>query len=311
MDDKNQKYVIGVDIGGTHIRIGAVTPEKELHFFEKKRIAPVLDSQSPVESLISFLNNYIQENIGRDKVLAIGMGFPSIVSKDKKSVHSTPNLESLSNINIADPIQDYFKIPVIIENDVNHLLQYEISQRKINKDEIVLGFYIGTGFGNSVYLFNQFLTGKNGAAGELGHIPVLGNEEVCQCGNTGCIELHASGKRLVFLHQKYFSNVPFEEIFTKYSDSPEIMGFVQALAIPIATEINIFDPHLVIIGGGVVGMKDFPKGQLESAIIRYSRKPYPADGLSIEYAEDTNAAGVLGAATNVYENYLRNAITAW
>jgi allose kinase len=309
METKDNKYVIGVDIGGTHLRVGAVTPDKELHFFEKKKIVDILDSLHPVESLIQFLDEYIQAYLGSSNVLGIGMGFPSVVSKDKKRVLATTNL-NINNINIADPIQDYFRLPVVIENDVNHLLHYEISQRNILSDEIVLGFYIGTGFGNSIYLNNRFLEGKNGAAGELGHIPVLGDESVCQCGNPGCIETYASGKALVQLHQEYFSDVPFEDVFTKYSKSEHIAKFIDALAIPIATEINIFDPHLVMIGGGVVGMKDFPKCQLENAILRYCRKPFPANGLVVEYAEDTNAAGVLGAATNLYQNYIGKSLPA-
>ena len=308
METNKIKYVIGVDIGGTHLRVGAVTPDKELHFFEKKKIADILDNLHPIESLIQFLDGYIQANLGNSDVLGIGMGFPSVVSKDKKRVYATTNL-NINDINIADPIQEYFRVPVVIENDVNHLLHYEISQRKILNDEIILGFYIGTGFGNSIYLNNRFLDGKNGAAGELGHIPVLGDEAVCQCGNTGCIETYASGKTLVLLHQEYFSDVPFEDVFTKYANSERIGKFIQSLAVPIATEINIFDPHLVMIGGGVVGMKDFPKSQLENAIIRYCRKPYPSNGLVIEYAEDTNAAGVLGAATNLYDNYIGKSLS--
>jgi allose kinase len=309
MKIETHKYVIGVDIGGTHLRIGAVNTDKELFFFQKKKIADILDHQTPIKSLADFLNGYIEEYVGLENVLAIGMGFPSVISKDKKGIHSTPNLECLSNINIVDPIQEYVHLPVYIENDVNYLLQYEISQRKIEKDEIVLGFYIGTGYGNSIYLFNQFLSGKNGAAGELGHIPALGNEVVCGCGNIGCIETYASGKRLVALHKEYFSDVSFEEIFTKYSTAPKIIQFVETLAIPIITEINIFDPHLVIIGGGVVGMKDFPKKRLEDAILQKCRRPFPANNLVIEYAEDTNAAGVLGASMNIFEKISQTEIT--
>jgi len=310
MEIETQRYVIGVDIGGTHLRIGAVTPNRELCFFQKNKIKNILRDNNPIESLASFIKEYIEENLGLSEVLGIGLGFPSVISKDKKSIYSTPNLESLSNINIVDPLEKILKIPVYIENDVNYLLQYEISQRNILHDEIVLGFYIGTGFGNSIYLFNQFLSGKNGAAGELGHIPVFGIEEGCVCGNTSCIETHASGKKLVYLHQSYFADVPFEEIFTKYADDLRIKEFVQTLAIPISTEINIFDPDLIILGGGVVGMKDFPKEQLEESIIRHSRKPYPAYDLVIEYAEDTNAAGVLGAAMCIYDNFIQDNVKA-
>ncbi|WP_078544661.1 allose kinase [Litchfieldia alkalitelluris] len=299
MDKEKQQYVVGVDIGGTHIRIGAITTEKKLCFFTKKKINDVLDHNQPITSLIKFLEEYIQTHFSIEDTLAIGIGFPSIVSKDKKSIYSTPNLECLSNINIVDPLQDYLEVPVFIDNDVNQLLQFEISKRDILKDDIVLGFYIGTGFGNSIYINQQFLDGKNGAAGELGHIPVLNSDDMCSCGNPSCIETKASGKKLVSIHKESFSDVPFEKIFSYYSNHQIIDEFIKAISIPIVTEINIFDPHLVIIGGGVTGMDNFPVKRLEEYILTYCRKPFPAEGLRIEYAEDTDSAGVIGAATSI------------
>lgn len=301
MKMENTKFVIGLDIGGTHMRIGAVTPLGSLHHFFKKKTKDILDPLKPIESLASFLDEYIETYISSEEVLAVGIGFPSVVSKDKKSIYSTPNLDCLSNINIVDPLEALIHKPIFINNDVNFLLQYEISRRRIADDEIVLGFYIGTGFGNAIYLNNRFLDGKNGAAGELGHIPVYKHSETCQCGNVGCVEMIASGKRLVALHQDYFSDISFEDLFSVYSNTKPIEDFLEALAIPIATEINIFDPHVIILGGGVIGMKDFPKSKLESYIYKFSRKPFPAEGLLFEYAKDTSSAGVLGAASYIYQ----------
>jgi len=293
--------VIGLDIGGTHIRVGAVRPDGTLHFFSKRKTEEVLEPAEPILSLANFLKEYIAHHLRLEDVLAVGIGFPSVVSKDKKSIYSTPNLDYLSNVNIVDPLQELLNKRVYINNDVNFLLQYEIMKRDIKEDEIVLGFYVGTGFGNAIYYHHCFLEGKNGAAGELGHIPVYQHDEVCGCGNAGCVELIASGKRLVALHQKYFSDVSFEEIFTKYANDQVIEDFLQAIAVPIATEINIFDPHVVILGGGVLGMKDFPKGKLEQYVLKATRKPVPAEGLVFEYAEDTSSAGVLGAAGYIYD----------
>jgi allose kinase len=306
MESKQLGFVIGVDIGGTHIRVGAVTAQGTLHYFSKKKVKDILDPSQPIESLARFVNEYIESHVGFEAVIAIGMGFPSVVSKDKKSIYSTPNLDCLSNINIVDPLQVLIQKPVYINNDVNFLLQYEISQRVVGADEIVLGFYIGTGFGNAIYLHQQFLEGKHGAAAELGHIPAYKVGQVCTCGNIGCIEMIASGKWLVSLHQEHFSDVPFEDLFSVYSGAAQIEEFLQALAIPIATEINIFDPHVVILGGGVLGMKDFPKAKLEEYVLDYCRKPFPADGLDFEYAVEVSSAGVLGAASYIFDQLKRN-----
>lgn len=306
MDNDKQTYIIGVDIGGTHTRIGAVTPDGSLHYFSKKKTVEVIDADAPIDSLKRFIDAYIQLHIGDGKVLAVGLGFPSVVSKDKKSIHTTTSMESLSNVNIVDPLEAWLKVPIYIDTDVNNLLQYEISKRNITKDEIVIGLFIGTGFGNSVYIHGQFLQGKNGAAAELGHMPIYQNSTMCECGNIGCLEVIASGKRLVALHQEHFSDVPFKDIFTNYKEDKIIDDFIQALSVPIATEVNIFDPHLVLIGGGVVGMNDFPHERLNEKVLKSCRRPFPAEGLCIEYVEDVNAAGVLGAASYIYGQLAKN-----
>ena len=106
-----------------------------------------------------------------DSIKAVAIGLPSMVSKDKKTVISTPNLKGLiiyrSEIRSAKKLG----IPVYVDRDVNFLLQNDIVTLGLPKDSTVLGFYIGTGFGNAIYLNGSFYCGRNGAAGELGHIP--------------------------------------------------------------------------------------------------------------------------------------------
>ena len=84
---------------------------------------------------------------------------------------------------------------------------------------------------------------------------------------------------------------------TKHFDKSEIIKqFIETLALPIATEINIFDPDYIIIGGGVPMMKDFPIEYLNKSIYKYTRKPYPAESLNIIYSKHDQKSGVLGAA---------------
>ena len=91
-------------------------------------------------------------------------------------------------------------------------------------------------------------------------------------------------------------------LFETYGDHPLLRQFVRALAIPVATEINIFDPHYVLLGGGVLQMKDFPKKAFESAIIEYSRKPYPACNVEFIYPLETRENGVIGAGIFGFEH---------
>lgn len=300
MEYSNRNYVIGVDIGGTNFRLGMVAEDGELHNFVIESSSILTSKGDALENLKNYIVSYI-ERFSIGKPLAVAIGFPSTISKDKRTVYSTPNIEGFDNVNVVELMEKALNMPVFIDTDVNFLLQCEISRRSLLKPGIVLGFFIGTGYGNSIYIDGQFLDGKNGVAAELGHIPVLGKNDPCSCGNEGCIELYVSGKRLRELQEKHYPDTAISKIFAEHKDSPIIKEFINALAIPIAIETNILDPDYVIIGGGVVQMEDFPKAELEACILKHTRKPFPAQCLNISYAMEDQKAGVLGAAHYVYQ----------
>ena len=300
------KYALGIDIGGTNFRIGVIGENGELIGFEKKS-SKIFNDCGVVEILESEISSYLKKNGMEGKISAVAIGIPSIVSKDKKTVYSTPNLKGFDNINLGDPLSKYFGIPVFIDRDVNFLLQSDIAGLGLDADKTILGFYIGTGLGNAVYINGKFHYGKNGAAGELGHIPFIDLNELCTCGNKGCAELRCSGRYLEMLAAEHFPDVEIRNIFKKYSSHPLIQKYVKDLAIPIAAEINILDPDYIILAGGVVYMKDFPKELLEESIHFYTRKPYPEKNLDIRFSQHTQQSGVIGSgmfALNSIKNSL-------
>ena len=175
------------------------------------------------------------------------------------------------------------------------LLLHDILHFHIQEHGTIISCYIGTGFGNAVYHNGEIMRGKNGVAGELGHIPVMDKSDICNCGNIACIENYASGRYLESLRDRYFSDIPINKIFTKYVGHEELIHFIEYISIPIATEINIFDPDYVILGGGILQMEAFPQKLLEEKIYMHSRKPYPAGNLNILYSTTAQENGVIGA----------------
>ena len=296
--NSQKKYILGIDIGGTNFRIGLVSQIYEITEFKIISIKE-LQKGNFIDNLIKQIEFYI--NLYKEEIEAIGIGFPSIVSKDKKYVYSTPNIKNLDNINITDSLEKKLNIPIYINKDVNFLILKDIKENKIKDDSIVIGLYIGTGFGNAIYINGQIIEGKHGVAGELGHIPVLGSEEVCSCGNIGCIEMYASGKALKKINDENFSETDINNIFLEHGNTKIIKKYIDTLAIPIATEINILDPDYIIIAGGVTIMKEFPIGELKKSIYEKARKPYPAEDMNIIVSNHDQKSGVLGAAY-----YIRN-----
>lgn len=291
------KQVIGIDIGGTNFRIGSVSETGNLSYFEKKS-SEKLNEQNAVEYLADEIQSYINRYELDGNVLAVTIGVPSIVSKDKSFVYSTPNLKGLEKIDLGHILEKELQISVTVDRDVNYLLSYDIHTHRLDEknEKTIVGMYIGTGLGNAISIEGKLYVGKNGAAGELGHIPLYGLEETCACGNTGCMEIVCSGHTLQRLQKQYFSNTNIGDIFVKHKDDPKIKQYIETLAIPISTEITILDPDYIVLGGGVLMMNNFPIKELINSIKKCTRKPYPSNNLQFVFSEHTQSSGVLGGA---------------
>lgn len=296
------KYVIGIDIGGTNLRIGTVDAEGNLTNFERKSSASLV-SEGAVENLGNEVKSYINRYHLEGQVGAISVGVPSMVSKDKSFIYSTPNLKGLENIDLGHLLGDYVHIPVFVDRDVNYLLVNDIKTHNLDPEEerTILGFYLGTGFGNAVYINGRLHVGKNGVAGELGHIPMYGIDEACTCGNIGCSETRCSGRYLRYLTDTYFPGTDISEVFVKHGDDPRILEYVDTLAIPMAAEINILDPDYVIMAGGVMVMKGFPMERMIQAVKERARKPFPSENLEFIFPEHTQDSGVIGGAYAAFD----------
>ena len=297
----NTGFILGVDVGGTNTRSAFVDCDKNAKHFKTLDSEDVFKDDA-VANFVRYVAHLIQTaDLNGKSIRAISAGFPSTVDQNHRKIISTPNLRGLNNVEMADILEQKFGIPAFINRDVCMLLYYDMYVHKLPKDVVVIACYIGTGYGNAIYIDGNLLKGKNGAAGELGHIPVYGGETPCGCGNKGCSETIASGKRLFQLHQQHFSDVSIADVFSKYESHPILQQYIRALAIPVATEVNIFDPHYVILGGGVLQMKDFPKKEFETAILEHTRKPYPACNLELIYTVEARTNGVIGAGIFGFE----------
>ncbi len=291
---KENGLIIGLDIGGTNVRIGMVNKSKVVEEFEIIKSKEIFHDK-PIENLSCFIEDYRRRKGKNKNILAVSLGFPSTIDRTRKIVLSTPNLTGMNNLNVVEELQESLELPIFLERDVNLLIQYDMYMNKIHPESTVLGFYIGTGLGNAIVIKGRIYNGKNGCAGELGHIPIMNNTIPCGCGNKGCMELFSSGKYLQIIREEFFPETSLDKIFVKHSQDPKIVEYVEYLSIPIATEISILDPDYVILGGGVLQMEGFPFHKLESNILSHTRKPFPADNLAFHYARAHQENGVIGA----------------
>ena len=290
MDDKR---IVGVDVGGTNIRIGLVDKNGALTN-ERMFEARVIEGDDTSVKLLGYIETYIS-NLS-DDVCAVSIGFPSTLDKSRTTVVSTPNLRGFDNIAVKSLYEARLSLPVILEKDACMLLAYDTFVNKVPDVGILVGIYIGTGIGNSIMINGVPVVGRDGTAGELGHIPVPNRTDLCSCGLIGCMENYAAGKGLERICAEHFPGTFIKEIFTKHAESFKIKQFIRSVATAVVTEINILNPDYIVLGGGVLAMADFPMDELLVCIRDMTRKPLPAGTLNIIVSTSDNPYnGVIGA----------------
>ena len=296
----SNRIVLGIDIGGTNLRMGLVDEAYQLTRFERFPSQETLGGGSEVDCLAAKVREYLA-GAGVARVDAIALGMPSVVHKNHSYVYSTPNIPGFDEIDLGAELEKRLDTPVYVDRDVNFILAHDIRKYDLDPQggRTILGCYLGTGFGNSLYINGRVHRGRHGVAGELGHIPLYGVDDLCTCGKPGCVETRIGGRYLQKLTAAHFPDCHISDVFEKHGDSPQIQRFVRDCALPIATEITLLDPDYVILGGGVFAMKAFPIETLLAEVKRQSRQPLPAEDLHFIIAEDSQIAGVLGGAITV------------
>lgn len=281
---------LGIDIGGTSTRLLMMDAAQQFYGFHKIPTASWAGTSDPLLTLAAL----IQTHIKAEPIAQVMLGLPGILSADRQQVLSLPFIPKLNHQPVARLLSDALKCTVAMDKDVNHLLYWDLHQLP-HLPQVAIGFYLGTGMGNSLWLQGQFYRGAHGAAGEIGHMPWPENGAECVCGKTGCVESITSGNWLVHFAVTHFPDTPLANVFSLHADHPEIQKFISRLAYVIATEMNIFDPEVLILGGGVFAMQNFPMTALLSMIHTHLRTPEPASSLKIIHSAVSDDTGCRGA----------------
>ena len=288
------EVMLCMDIGGTNCRIGLCDRAFALHETEIESTEKMTEHGFGGE-LIALLRRYLADHGEQYEIVGISLGVPATVDKARRTVLQAPAIRGVENLAVCDLLEREFHLPVWLEKDVNLLFQYDLVHLGLPTEGLLIGIYFGTGIGNAIFYDGKPFMGRNGVAGELGHIPQMANERACSCGNVGCLEPFGGGKRLNELCQTVFPKESIRTVYRDYGDTEPIQKQIDAMAIAVATEVNILDPEYVVLGGGLLQMEGFPTEALEQRIRRYVRKPYPERNLRLVYSRPNQENGIIGA----------------
>ena len=308
------KYVIGIDLGGTSVKYALIDEEGNF-LFEGK-----LPSYAEVsaEAVIGQLTKAIEEvtafaATNRWGVSGIGLGTPGIVDATGRIVlGGAENIKGWENLPLANRLELATGLPTRLANDANLMGLGETMYGAGRGATDVLFLTVGTGIGGAVIIDGKLFTGFGGRGTELGHVPLIANGEACACGSVGCLEHYASTTALVrrFTQRStetgrtYAGEEINGELIVRLYKAGDALAtecldeHCDYLGHGIAGFINIFSPQRVVIGGGLSEAGSFYIDKLRERAQRYAIADC-ALNTEIMAAELGNKAGCMGAASLV------------
>ena len=310
----DQPLVFAADLGGTYLRVALVDDSGKIHQQSKQRTPKGESPDCVVDALASAADNWTTE--GGRRIVAGSIMVPGAVDNQNAVVVQAPNLPALTNFPLKAVLEERLGWPVLLENDANAAAVGEMWLGAARGCRDVVSVTLGTGVGGGVILDGELWRGAHGSAGEIGHTtvdPFAGLK--CKCGNTGCLELFASATAIVRMTREDLPRFPqsmlsreeltAEKVYDAGRDGDELAlsvfkKFGIYLGIGLANLINIIDPEIIVIAGGVVNGWDlFARDMLREVNERAVRAT--AAQVKIAAAQCGDNAGLLGAARLAFD----------
>jgi glucokinase len=308
--------IIGIDVGGTNIKSGLLDMDNNL----------VFDGSRPTGKTQDEIIDNLAEIIGELKdraatqynsvIEGVGIGVPGVVNKGLDHVFKCTNL-SWKDLPLRDILKEKTSFSVYIDNDANlaTLAEHYIGSLKDVDTGVLLT--LGTGVGGGVIINGRPFRGGNGLGLELGHMVIGENFFNCNCGKNGCFETFASATAIVKYFEKIIADenisidyeISAREIFQRAEKGESlpmraVERYTTYLALGIVNIINVIDPEVITLGGGVAAAGDFLMNIITKKVEENLFVPgFPS--AKISYASAGNKAGVIGAALLVKEEMNR------
>ncbi len=308
----NAGLVFAADLGGTYLRAAVVDENGCVHFRLKQNTPQAETPEQIVHALVLAARECEKQSAAAGGVRAVSVVVPGSVNVKAGMIVKAPNLPCLDGFQLTAALAKELKRPAILENDANAAAVGEMWQGAGRGRRTIVCVTLGTGVGGGIILDGKLWRGVNDSAAEIGHMCVDPFGGVaCTCGSRGCLEVYASATAIVRMTREARPRYPdsalhtnedltSEKIYSAGVEGDELaievfrrMGVY--LGIGLANLINILNPEMIVIGGGVVnGWNLFEKHMTHEVAERAF--PLPAAEVKIVPAECGDDAGLLGAA---------------
>lgn len=290
--------VVGAfDIGGTSIKYGVLNEQGDILF---KSNIPTMASEGG-QAVLGQVKELTKELLVDHDLEGIAVSTAGQINNaEGKVIYSTDSLPGYTGLNIKQDLETEFKLPIAVDNDVNCAALGEYWRGAAQDVDQFLCMTLGTGIGGSIIIDGQVFTGAAYSAGEFGHMTLYPGGKPCLCGDAGCYEQYASSKALSERAQEGMGkNISLPTLFDVARDGDQtaesiIDSWVDDVALGIKSLVHIFNPPLIVIGGGVSAQGDYLLDKLKSSVDRRIMPSFKRN-LDIRLAENDNDANLQGA----------------
>lgn len=315
-----EKYAVGVDLGGTSIKLGIVSQQGKI----VKKTSVETKAEDGPESVIAQIKygiNILFHN-NKFKLHGIGIGAPGFVSSNKSIVEYPPNFPGWTKINLGHIIKKEYNIKVQVDNDANAAAIGEMMFGAGKNIDSFVMITLGTGVGGGIVFKRKIYRGEHGGAGEIGHITIDYKGEKCNCGSYGCIETYAGNAYLIRRVKEQLNDFPDSAIWDLVSENPDnltpkiidqaalkgdefaksvIHNLGHFLGAALSSVCNMLDISTFIIGGGVAGFGDPLFKTIKETMVQRVLTPLRPK-VKVIPAKLKNDAGIKGASSLVFYN---------
>lgn len=312
--------VCAVDLGGTNLRAANIDREGHLHERVKKSTPKSDKAEDIVSAIASAVRQCEAESEKRGaRVQAASVVVPGSVHAETGVVINAPNIPCLLGYKLGAALEHELERRVLLENDANAAALGEMWLGAARGCRTIICLTLGTGVGGGIILDGRLWRGIDGTAGEIGHMSVepFGGVK-CKCGNFGCLEVYASATAVVRMTREGLTQNPSSRLHSMSRDqltskevhraavegdplALEVFHSVGVhLGIAMASVVDIFNPEMIVVGGGVSAACDLFGGYAKEEVMKRAF-PVPAQRCRITKAECGDDAGLLGAALLAFQ----------
>lgn len=315
------KYYVGIDFGGTGIKVGIIDEAGKIVIKDSFVTDPTKSGDEIVKHIAECTQKVMDDSkLPQEDILGVGIGSPGLLNPETGQLKIVTNVPNLNEVYLAGGISKHLNKPAFLDNDVNAMSLGEFYYGSGKGKHNVIALTVGTGVGGGIILNGELYRGTTFTAGEIGHMSIARDGKYCGCGNYGCLERYV-GKEGIIERFEMYKSKGIETSIGKYLEDGKVTPKAIAMAAKdgdkvsievlketgeilghaIASLVNILNPEMVIIGGGISNAGELLIEPVRMGMMKHAYT-IPAAAVEIVRAELGNDAGLVGSASLAVAN---------